>query len=262
VSATFELTREAARVYDDSFVPALFAEWAPELVAIAGVREGHRILDVACGTGIVARVAADAVGPDGGVVGVDLADAMLAVATERRPDLDWHHGDARDLPFPDATFDVALCQASLMFISDPTAALREMRRVVGDGTVAVQVWGRLAASPGVAAFADVVERHAGAEAVELWGTYFRLGELRGLTAMFDDAGLEVVATRTRLGAIRMPSAERYVAAEVQGTPLAALVTGSTFDHVLADAREALRPFETADGVELPIEGHLVAARAR
>jgi ubiquinone/menaquinone biosynthesis C-methylase UbiE len=262
VSTTFEMTREAAVVYDDRFVPALFAEWAPELVAIADVRPGHRVLDVACGTGVVARSAADTVGPAGRVAGIDRAEAMVRVAAERRPDLEWHHGDARSLPFPDATFDAALCQASLMFIDDPADTLREMRRVVGNGTVAAQVWGRLAASPGVSAFADVVARHAGPEAVDLWGAYFRLGDLEGLTALFDDAGLAVVATRTRLGAIRMPSTDEYVAIEVQGTPLADVVTGATYDRVLEDARVALRPFETAEGVELPIEGHLVAARPR
>lgn len=263
VTATFELPLEAAEAYETRFVPALFGEWAPDLVAIAAVEPGQRVVDVACGTGVVARAAAARVGREGHVLGIDRAVAMLTVAERRRPDLEWRRGDAADLPLPDGSVDVALCQASLMFVDEPGAALTEMARVVRPGgTVAVHVWGRLEASPGVAPFADAVARHAGASAVGLWDTYFRLGDLAELTAMFDRAGLEVTETRTRLGTIRLPSIDDYVAVEVEGTPLAEAVTEASYRAILEDARRDLRPFVTADGVALPIEGHLVAARKR
>ena len=80
------------------------------------------MLDVACGTGVVARTARELVGPGGRVVGVDLNSAMLEVAREASPDLKWVHGDAEDLPFQDAEFDVALCQSALFFFADPGRA--------------------------------------------------------------------------------------------------------------------------------------------
>lgn len=248
-------------MYEARFVPALFGEWAPDLVAIAGVEPGHRVVDVACGTGVVARATASRVGNDGHVLGIDRAAAMLAVARRLRPDLEWRRGDATDLPLPDGSVDVALCQAALMFIDEPVAALTEMGRVVRPGgTVAVHVWGRLEASTGLAPFAHAVARHAGAGALELWSTYFRLGDLDALIAMFGDAGLEVTATRTRLGTVRMPSVDDYVAVEVEGTPLGEAITEATYRAIREDARRDLHRFVTGDGVALPIQGHLVAAR--
>ena len=96
---TFQLSVEAAEEYESRFVPALFAEWAPHLVEAAGVAPGQVVLDVACGTGVVARTAADRMGGQGRVVGLDLNEGMLAVAGRLRPDLEWRKGDAADLPF-------------------------------------------------------------------------------------------------------------------------------------------------------------------
>jgi ubiquinone/menaquinone biosynthesis C-methylase UbiE len=80
MTETFHATRDQAHAYGDLFVPALFGQWAPQLVDCARVRHGQSVLDVACGTGVVARSARDVVGPSGRVVGVDLNPAMLEVA--------------------------------------------------------------------------------------------------------------------------------------------------------------------------------------
>ena len=100
-SESFQIPIEAAEVYEAAFVPGFFAQWAPLLCQAAGVEPGQTVLDVACGTGIVARTAADLVAPGGTVVGVDLNEAMLTVAARVRPDLEWRHGDAAALPFGD-----------------------------------------------------------------------------------------------------------------------------------------------------------------
>ena len=126
-SETFQLELAAAEAYEERFVPAIFAEWAQLLVAEAGVAPAQRILDVACGTGIVARRAAEIVGAPA-VTGVDINDAMLTVAKRVRPDITWLLGDAVALPLPDADFDAVLCQMALMFFPDAVAALREMRQ--------------------------------------------------------------------------------------------------------------------------------------
>src|SRR3712207_4773290 len=99
MTETFRLTREQAAAHAALFVPALFAQWAPMLVDLAGVREGDRVLDVACGTGVAARTAADRVGSSGSVVGLDLNPAMLEVAARIRGDIEWREGDVSELPF-------------------------------------------------------------------------------------------------------------------------------------------------------------------
>src|SRR5262245_50428962 len=165
---TFQVSAAAAEAYESTFVPALFAEWAPHLCDLAAVGPGQRVLDVACGTGIVARVAADRLGGAGHVVGVDLNDAMLTVARRVRRDLEWRQGNAEALPFPPASFDRVLCQMALMFFPDRARALREMRRVAAvGGVVALVVPASLGDQPAYGPFVEMATRHAGPEAASL-----------------------------------------------------------------------------------------------
>jgi ubiquinone/menaquinone biosynthesis C-methylase UbiE len=260
----FQLSVEAAEAYEAGFVPALFADWAPALVDAAGVRPSQAVLDVACGTGVVAREAADRQRGRGRVVGLDLNEAMLVVA-RRLLDIDWLQGDAAALPFDDKEFDVVLCQAALMFFPDPALALGEMARVVKPGgTVAVQVWASRDSQTGFKPFYEVVARHAGQDAVDLISAYWTMGDLDHLSGLFKAAGLEIRATRTRTGAIRVPSIDQYVSTEIESTPLVERIGNHVYRRIRADARVALQPmFSEAGGFQMPIVGHLLtAARAR
>jgi ubiquinone/menaquinone biosynthesis C-methylase UbiE len=165
---TFQLSVEAAEVYESQFVPALFAEWAPHLVEAGGVAPGQAVLDVACGTGVVARTAADRMGGRGRVVGLDLNEGMLTVAGHLRPDIEWRQGDAADLPFEPGSFDVVLCQSAMMFFPDRAGSLREMARVATPGgTVAVQVWDQLEAQEGYGAMYGAFAADLGPDATTL-----------------------------------------------------------------------------------------------
>ena len=256
---TFQLSVEAAEAYEARFVPALFAEWAPRLVEAAGIVGGQAVLDVACGTGVVARAAADRLGGRGRVVGLDVNQGMLAVAGRLRPDLEWRQGDAADLPFEDGSFDVVLCQSALMFFPDRAGALREMARVAtAGGTVAVQVWDRLEAQPGYGAMYRALSEQLGERAGELGGAYWALGDLELVGSLFEAAGLRVTGTRTRVGRARFGSAAEAVATELDATPLARDIGQDAYRRLLETASEAMRPFVVDGGrVELPIGGHLV-----
>ena len=256
----FDIPLETAETYEATFVPALFAEWATFLLDAARPRPGQRVLDVACGTGVVARGVADRV-VDAAVVGVDLNRAMLEVAGKVRPDIEWRQGDVSALPFDDASFDLVLCQAALMFFPDRVQALREMSRVTAPGgTVAVLVPGRIESGGAYSALLDVVRRHAGQSAVDMLSFYFVLGDPEQLTALFDGAGLEVAQTRTQLGAVRRGSIDEFVATEVNSTPLGERLSAEAYQRILADSRVALAEFRTHDGVAIPIESHTVVAR--
>jgi SAM-dependent methyltransferase len=259
---TFQISLDAAEAYESRFVPALFGEWAPHLVDAAGVRPGHTVLDVACGTGVVARETADRLRGRGTVVGVDLNDAMLTVARRLRPDIDWRHGDASALPFEDASFDVVLCQAALMFFPDRAEAVREMARVaVGGGVVALQVWAGLDAQPAYGPFVEVAARHAGPEAIDLLSAYWALGDLDALCALLESAGLEVSTKTTRTGTARFASIDELVRIEVEGTPLIERIDDDIYERILDGSRVALARFRTAEGeAEVPIIGHVIAAR--
>lgn len=260
-SETFELTARQAELYETKFVPALFAEWAAPLVDATGVRRGDSVLDVACGTGVVARTAARRVGDRGRVTGLDRSRAMIEVAARLAPEARFRIGDAERLPFGAGQFDAVLCQASLMFFSDPEAALTEMARVVKpDGAVGLQVWGRLEASVGFLPFVEVAARHAGPDAINLLSTYFVHGDLEHLRRLVASGGLEVTSTATRMGAIRYESVDDFVRNEIESTPLIDRINQETYDLIRRDAGAALARYVTDAGVKLPIEGHIVVAR--
>ena len=260
---TFQLSLEAAERYEAAFVPAIFAEWAPRLVQIAGVGPGQEVLDAACGTGIVARTVAERLAGSGRVVGLDLNEAMLTVARRVRPDLDWRQGDLVDLPFPARSFDVVLCQMALMFVADRSGALREMARVVRPGgTVAVCVPAGLDDQPAYGPFVELAVDVAGPAARSLLGSYWVCGDLEELTATVAAAGLQVAETRTELGAARFDSPEQMAVAEVEGSPLVHRISEAQYARIRERSGEVLRSFVDSSGrLAAPLRVHLVAARS-
>jgi SAM-dependent methyltransferase len=260
MSETFELTRDQARAYDELFVPALFGQWAPQLVDCARLRSGQSVLDVACGTGVVARAARDVVGSGGRVVGVDRNPAMLEVARDVRPDLEWTRGDAEELPFTDAEFDVVLCQSAMFFFADPGRAVGEMARVVvPGGVVGVQTYAPLAEQPAYGPFVDMVVGEAGPEARALLGTYWSQGDLDGLLRLTSAAGMTLVESRSSLGAAVFPSATAVAATEIDATPLADRITPEVRARILAGADRLFgRYADGASGVRVPIRATLLA----
>ena len=122
---TGQVAGSAAEVYDALFVPALFIGWPPHVADAAALRPGDHVLDVACGTGVLARHAAARVQPGGRVIGLDLNEGMLEVARRRAPEVEWAPCAAEDLPFAGERFYAVVSQFGLMFFSDREAALRE-----------------------------------------------------------------------------------------------------------------------------------------
>jgi SAM-dependent methyltransferase len=171
------------------------------LLALAAPAAGERVLDIACGTGIVSFPAARAVGPRGSVVGVDLSARMIDGAERRARDLRLSNCrflrmDAETLALPDASFDVALCAFGLMYMPDPERALREMRRVLRPGgRIALAVWGERA-NCGWAALFPIVDAEVESKVCPL---FFRLGQQGTLAqlcgaANFDDVRELRIAT--------------------------------------------------------------------
>lgn len=246
---TFHLSHDSAEAYEEVFVPTLFEPWAQMLVDAAGVRPGDRVLDVACGTGIVARIAADRVGAGGSVVGIDRNPAMLAVAERLRPDIEWREGDASGLPFLARSFDVVLCQAALMFFADPRKALGEMARAIrDDGTVAIQVWDRLEDQPAYRPFIDMVGRSAGKDVADLLRSSFSLGDLSSLQAMLRAAGLWPVVAKTRSTNLRSGSVDIPIRGHVIAATLRARhISGARRVHLGVGTRHTRDQVRDASG---------------
>lgn len=263
MTETFQITPEQAEAYERLFVPALFGQWAGPMTDIADVEPGQRVLDVACGTGVLTRAVADRLAGSGSVVGLDLNPAMLDVAARVRPDIAWRQGDVASMPFEDGQFDVVLCQSALFFFPDVPGAVLEMARVLRPGgTLAVQTYASLADQPGFSELERIVARYAPADALHLIETYWSQGDLEALDSTFAAAGLDVVETRSKLGTADYGTVQNLVDTEVRGTPLAERLTDEQIAAISRDAQDVLAKYVTTDGLRLPIRALLVAGRLR
>jgi SAM-dependent methyltransferase len=125
----WQLDGSAPELYERCLVPAITRIWASDLIDRAGPKPGQSLLDVACGTGVVARLAAERM-RTGRVVGLDLNEGMLAVARSvpvTGAPIEWREGSALSLPFENRSFDLVLCQLGVQFFPDRSLALREMK---------------------------------------------------------------------------------------------------------------------------------------
>ena len=254
VDTGWSLEVQAAEDYERFLVPALFEAWVPSMLAVADVGEGDHLLDVACGTGVVARSAVPQVGVDGQVVGLDATDAMLTVAQRIEPRVEWRVGDAGDLPFADGSFDAVICQSGLMFFPDQNAAIREMWRMLKPGgRLAVQV---CASCDAQESFAQVVEKHAGRVIADQYRTPWNLSDPTRLLTLFHAAGLIEVDIRTEPGIAVYPSVESFLA----GATGILIDTDLNTQELSLDTSQALKRYIAADGTLTFSEpGHIVTA---
>ena len=255
--------------YEDYFVPAIFRPWAADLVSRAALRSGERVVDIACGTGIVSRLAAERVGAGGRVVGLDINPAMLEVAKSRAgvgAAIEWQQASADAIPFSQASFDVALCQEALQFFPDRVAALSEMHRVLtAGGRLVASVWRDIQNCPGYSALADAMARHVGPEPASFVRAMGSLDSRDVLEAELAGAGFHEVVVSSNAMAIRFPSPEDFVWQFVQATPMALFACvneadAATRSRVVEEMAARLRPYVDDDGLTVRMEAHIASAR--
>jgi SAM-dependent methyltransferase len=267
----WQVAGNAAQAYEEALVPAVFAPWAPLVVALAGPRPGDRVLDIACGTGVVTRLAAQAVGRAGKVTGLDLNAGMLAFAASLTPPdlptgapISWREASATNMPFPDAEYDIVYCQLGLQFFSDRPAAMREMYRVlVSGGRLGLMVWQGIEYAPGFSALAAALGRHVSSEAADIMRAPFALAEAEELRALAAAGGFGDITMHSVAGTVRFPSVLRFVQDYVRGSPLSghvAKVSDESRAALVSDVGDALTSYVTGDGLTFPIKAYLASAK--
>jgi ubiquinone/menaquinone biosynthesis C-methylase UbiE len=256
--------RNPAVNYERFFVPAIGEPLARALIELAELRPGERVVDVACGTGLVTKLAAEQVGR-AAVAGVDVNPGMLAVARDVASDsaIEWHEASAEGLPLGDGTFDVAFCQMGLQFFPDRPGALRELRRVLTPGgRVVLNVPG-----PRPALFApleDALRRHLGPEAAGFVATVFSLHDTGEIRSLLEEAGFADALARSERRTLHLPAADEFLWQYVYSTPLAAAAASSD-DRRRADLQRdvvaAWEPFAENGGLALEVDVTSATARA-
>ncbi len=252
-------------MYEQALVGPLFRPWVEPVLDAVGLAPGDRVLDVACGTGIVARLARERLGDAGRVVGVDLNPGMLTVARRVAPALEWREGDAGALPLgEDERFDVVICQQGLQFFPDRLAAARQWRRALAvGGRVAVSTWRPDDEIPLFRALRRVAERHVG----PIVDRRHSFGETGPLEALLREAGFRQVRSSTLSRTIRFSDGAVFV--HLNATALVGMSAASrdTTDEergrlvaaIVRDSPEVLPPYVEAGGLAFEVSANLATA---
>jgi ubiquinone/menaquinone biosynthesis C-methylase UbiE len=261
----------AAKNYEKIVVTYTTAPFAAILLEQADPQPGEHVVDVACGTGIVARQAAPRVGANGEVVAVDINPAMLTVGRSlpapQGAAIDWREGSALALPLPDSAYDLVLCQAGLMFFPDRSAALREMVRVLKPGgRVAVNVWRSPEHNPVSQLIWGTLARHLNTT-ISAINSAMSLGDAGELHALLETAGFSGVTVVARSYTVREPYTPRLMArilTAVSWLPAIAAMTSEERD-ALADAIQdeidpVLANYVEGDEQLYPMSAHIALAR--
>jgi ubiquinone/menaquinone biosynthesis C-methylase UbiE len=259
-------TGTGAENYQRHFVPAIATPVSADLLAAADLQAGQRVLDVACGTGVIARLAAERVGPTGVVVAIDVAADMIDVAKATSapvaPTIEWHVGDATSLPFPDEQYDVVTCQMGLMFMEDRAAAVAEMRRVlVPGGRVVVNTPGAIQRP--FALMEQAIVKHISAELGGFVRAVFSMHEPDTVATLLRDAGLRDVDARVSTATFQLPGPAEFLWQYINLTPMGPFVAQASEHAQAAMEQQVVETWQPyVDNGGTPVDQPMVVASGR
>jgi ubiquinone/menaquinone biosynthesis C-methylase UbiE len=264
----WQLSAEAAELYERCVARYILGPWAPLLVDVAHVGVGERVLDVACGTGVVARAAAERVGSAGRVIGVDLNSGMIAVArslpTPVAASIEWIERSALDLRLQDATMDVVLCQQGLQFFPDKALAMQEMRRVLArGGRLALSVWNGVGLYN--SAVGEALSRFVSDTAALQFCVSRQVPAKDELQHLATEAGFSAVDVRVSRINVHLPRLDQFTLDHLSATPLAPIIAAAdpeAREEIGASVMEQLQRYDDGDGVTYPEETHVLTAQVR
>jgi ubiquinone/menaquinone biosynthesis C-methylase UbiE len=255
---------DAGRGYEALFVPALFGRWTRHVVDGADVREGSHVLDVACGTGVLARQALRRAGENGRVAGADPAPGMLAAAREIEPSIDWLLCSAEDLHVDDETFDSVISQFGMMFFQDRQKSTDEMFRVLKPGgTLAIAVWRSVEHNPAYADIIALLEEQVGTAAADALRLPYSLGDSDEVRAVLENSGFSDIAVDAKTETASFPSSRQMIEAELRGwLPLFDIMLDEDrIGEVLVASDETLGKYAVPSGeAAFPTSAHIFTAR--
>jgi ubiquinone/menaquinone biosynthesis C-methylase UbiE len=264
----WSLSGAGPETYEQYQVPAIFEPLARMLLERVGLTGGQHVLDVACGTGIIARKAAEIVGNSGRIIGVDFNNSMLEVAKKNTAseasNIEWLKADAGDLPIDDSTIDVVICQQGLQFFPDKVGALQEMHRVLREnGLVWLAVWQSPEHSPVNQASNDVLGRHMGPDVAKVSRAPFSLGNSEELRDLLNGAGFRDIEIEAKSIIRHMPPPQISIPAQLTSLPIGPQIASldeETRSAIVNEISQALSDYLTDEGMSVPQGTHIISAQ--
>ncbi len=264
---SFDADRTGAEAYERFLLPYIFQPLAELAMKRAAPGRGEYVLDVACGTGVGGRLPADAIGPSGKIVGVDLDAGMLRTAEERsrglKVPMEWHCASALQMPLEDESFDLCLCLQGLQFFPDRAAGLSEIRRVLKPtGRLVVSVWSSVDSNPGNLAVYRAMER----QKIDTSSPRraFSLSDPLELRQLAQRAGFRSVEVHAGERIAAFPTTRYFVEGMASGAPYTRRAVAGLSEaaraQLIQDAIEMLRPHELDGKLALPLHVNIMHAR--
>jgi ubiquinone/menaquinone biosynthesis C-methylase UbiE len=270
IESTFkwQMSTDGPETYEDCIVSTWMDDWASDLIEAGHIGPNQRVLDVACGTGIMARKAAGLVGPEGRFACVDLNEGMLRVACRCAEQtgvtgIEWYHCDVTRMPFSNGEFDVVLCQQGLQFFPDKLAALQEIKRVlVPHGTLALSVWGRPENSPHVMVICDVFTEFFGPDSTQMFKVACSLSSHDLLNNLLQEVVFSNISIKTDVKVAHHPSFARFLPAYFSIFPVASLISELTDEErnrMFHCIEKRLAPWIEKGALAVPTENNILTA---
>lgn len=244
---TYQLEINGAKFYEQNFVPALFEHWAKRTVEKLNLEESDHLLDIACGTGIVARVARAGNTVNLKVTGCDINKGMLAVAKEIDPEINWIEGSAENLPFDDDSFEKVSCQFGFMFFQDLVKTLNEMERVKKkNGKIIIGIWDAIEANEGYFDLLKIIENIGGQNLGLTLRAPFNLGDKREIDIIMKSSNISNYKLETIKERVKFPSIEHWIDCDVKASPIAEKITDQQYAELQKEAKTKLNKYVEKD----------------
>ena len=246
------------------FAYAMQEPWTEDLILQAGCKDGDRVLDVACGPGLVAGKVNQVSRATCKITGIDVNEVMLNAARRSLPDIDWQLGSATELPFDDGTFDVVFCQQGLQYFPDRAKGMREIRRVLAPGgKLAVNVWGPLERQPFDVIYREGLRAFFGPDALNPSTLGFSLSTYGELHTLAEDAGFTDINVRFENRTARYPDIQEFLTGWTLASPRAEQFKAfpeEMQNRFVAYLVERLDSYMDDGGLVIPRENHFLLAK--
>jgi ubiquinone/menaquinone biosynthesis C-methylase UbiE len=268
ISTQWQLAHETAERYQTILTPAILGPFAKAIVDFAALRGSEKVVDAGCGTGAAARYAAEVVGADGNVIGIDKNRSMIAIAKSlpavQGSPIEWREADVAQLPLVESCIDVVLCAQMLQFVQEKQASLSEMRRVLCvNGRVVLSLWCHIAENPYFEVLVSAVDRYIGSETAVGLQSAFSLTDENVVYGLLQDAGFSQIEMNVTQLDLPFSDLAEFVPRHISATPMIAgfeRASENVQQTVIQEVVDAMSQYRANGRYQIPFKSHMIMGK--